>query len=125
MTVTYTNNNRVIEITNGNYKYVVTSMIVLFKYYVKIEGQILFLASNGKEYLDSDLSLIVNNDSYRDLSDLSVVDASVALTNGTLNSGYIGELDLFVELFGHNSADQPNKMYPFIVDAIQRKYNLS
>lgn len=125
MITTYTNNNRVIVVTHGDYKYTVTSMVVVFKDYVRLEGTITYTAPNGKEYFEEDLRLTVDNTSYRNLSTLAVVDASTALNpNGSVKTGYIGELDLFVELFGHNTANQVNSMYPFIVDAIQRKYNL-
>lgn len=125
MTVSYTNNSSVIVIESQGFKYVVTNMHVNFVSGIRIEGIKYYVATDvNKEYEDSQFSLLVTNNTYRKLADLTVHTAETALENGVLKQGYIGEFDLFVQMFGHNMLNQPNAIYPFIVDAIQRKFNL-
>lgn len=126
MTVSYINNNAVIVIESQGFKYVVTNMIVNFTSGIRIEGVKYYVAADvNKEYEDSQFTLMVTNNTYRKLSDLTVHTAETALNEeGTLKEGYLGEFDLFVQIFGHNSQGSVNAIYPFIVDAIQRKYSL-
>ena len=80
---------------------------------------------SDKTYKES-FELYVTNSSIRRMSDLAVALPSEALNiDGSLKSGYKREFDFFVELFGHNNFGMVTAMYPFIIDAIQRKYNLT
>lgn len=121
----------VIRITDsrpsGNiYEYKVAQMIVDFSGEIAIKGFVKVITSELTfEVLDT-FELKVNNTSYRNMVDFTVHHADTALNpDGTLIAGYIGEFDLFVSMFGHNVSNKPNSIYPFIVDAIQRKFNLT
>ena len=119
----------VIEVTDATLnkiRYYIHEMHIDFFNGIRLTGY-KKVKPNGidNEYIDSAIELTVTNNTYRKLSDLTVHTSATALNeDGSLKAGFIGEFDLFVQMFGHNVSGTVNAIYPFIIDAIQRKYSL-
>lgn len=112
---------------SGNiYTYSCISMTIqFFAEIITISGQKELTPVDSDKSYKEPFELYVTNNSYRNINTFNIVSVEEALDeNGNLKEGYMPEFNLFVSLFGHNAFNQPNKIYPFIVDAITRKFNL-